>query len=84
MIPEQMQLLCIMMLIMQFIHRHCRKVKPILMKNTFLFEDDLDIEVLHTPNLIQPGFEPMTSRSWQYISCPCNAHPNHSGIKDAL
>ena len=27
-------------------------------------------------------FEPMTSRSWQYISCPKDASPNHSTIRD--
>ena len=39
-------------------------------------------EVPYTPSLTQLGFELMTSRSWQYISCYWDACSNHSAISD--
>ena len=36
----------------------------------------LRTEVLHTPSLTRPGFELMTSRSWQYISCHWDTWPS--------
>ena len=35
-----------------------------------------------TPSSTQPGFELLTSRSWQYISCHWDACSNHSPISD--
>ena len=42
----------------------------------------LRTEVLHTPSSTQVGFELMTSRSWQYISCHWDPWSNHSAISD--
>ena len=39
-------------------------------------------EVPHTVSSTQPGFEPMTSRSWRYISCPWYSCPSYSAIRD--
>ena len=40
------------------------------------------IKVLLIPNLIQPGFELMTSRSWKHISCHWDICSNHSVTSD--
>ena len=47
-----------------------------------LVQVQLRTEVLRTPSSIWLGFELMTSRSWQYISCPWDACSNHSAISD--
>ena len=41
-------------------------------------------EVLPTPSSTWPGFELMTSRSWQYIWCHWDACSNHSTINDFI
>ena len=55
-----------------------------LIQRIFLVWVQLKTEVLHIPSLTRPGFEPMTSRSWQYISCPWDVHSNHLDIRDFL
>ena len=47
-----------------------------------LVQEQLRAEVLCTLNSTRLGFELMTSRSWQYISCHCDACSNHSAIND--
>ena len=42
----------------------------------------LRIEVLSTPSLTRPGFELMTSRSWQHTSCHWDTCSNHLAISD--
>ena len=46
----------------------------------FLVQVRLGTEVLCTPSSTWQGFELMTSRSWQYISCHWAACSNHSAI----
>ena len=48
----------------------------------FLVEVRLRIEVLRASSSIQMGFELMTSRSWQYISCHWDSCSTHSAISD--
>ena len=42
----------------------------------------LRTEVLRTPSVTPPGFELMTSRLWQYISCHWDTSSDHSAISD--
>ena len=48
----------------------------------FLVQVRLRTEVLSTPSSTPPGFELMTSRSWQLISCHWDACSNHLAISD--
>ena len=48
----------------------------------FMVQVWLKTEVLHSPSLTWPGFELMTSRSWQYLSCHWDACSNHLTIID--
>ena len=48
----------------------------------FLVQVWLRTDVLCTPSSTWPGFEFMTSGSWQYISCRWDACSNHSAISD--
>ena len=54
----------------------------------FLVQVRLTTEVLCNPSSTQsttwPGFELMTSRSWQHISCHWDACSNHSAISDFI
>ena len=54
------------------------------MEFTFLVQVQLraDFEVQCIPSSILPGFELMSSRSWQYISCHWDICFNHSAISD--
>ena len=47
-----------------------------------LIQVRLRTEVSSTPSSTQPGFELMTSRSWQYTSCHWDACSNHLAISD--
>ena len=47
-----------------------------------LVQIQLRTEVLCTPSLTRPGFELMTSRSWQYILCHRDTCSDHSAISD--
>ena len=51
---------------------------------TFLVQVRLRTEVPITPSSTRSGFELMTSRSWQYISCYRDACCNYSAISDFL
>ena len=55
-------------------------------ENNFFFLDQvwLRTEVLRTPSSTRPGFELMTSRSWQNVSYHWDACSNHSAISDFL
>ena len=48
----------------------------------FLVKVSLRTEVLSTPSSTRPGFEHMTSRSWQHTSCHWDARSNHLAISD--
>ena len=48
----------------------------------FWVQVQLRTEVLCSTSFTRPGFELMTSRSWQYTSCHWNACSNHSAISD--
>ena len=48
----------------------------------FLVKVRLRTEVLCTPSLARAGFELMTSRSWQCISCHWDTFSNHLAIGD--
>ena len=48
----------------------------------FLVQVRLGTEVLRTPSSTRPGFELMTSRSWQYTWCHWGACSNHSVSSD--
>ena len=50
----------------------------------FLVQVWIRTEVLCNPSSTQQGFELMTSRSWQYLSCHRDACCNHSAISDLL
>ena len=50
------------------------------LKTMFLDQVRLRTEVLCIQSSTQPGFELMTSRSWQYISCHWDACSNHLAI----
>ena len=43
-----------------------------------------ETEVICTPRLTRRGFQPMTSGSWQYFSCPWDARPDQWAIRDYI
>ena len=49
---------------------------------SFWFKCPTRTERLQTPSLTRLEFKPITSWSWQHISCPCDAHPNHWATMD--
>ena len=61
--------ICLWLLVM------CRSVTKVFI---------LHFKVLRTLSSIWLGFKQMSSRSWQYISCPWDARPNHSALRDRL
>ena len=64
-------------------HNYSLNQVPITIR-IFLAQVPLRAEVLRTPSSTWVGFELMTSRSWQYISCHWDACFNHLAISDFL
>ena len=71
--------LCVHRQLEEFLKVWCSKS---LSTKFFLVQVRLKTEALNTPSSTRPGFELMTSRSWQHISCYWEACSNHFVISD--